>query len=136
MGTGIFTGSVFDDKYIAKNGLLGEKRPPSDGSTIVQKTHHDTLYRTTNRRPYLRLAELMFNYRGIILIRNPYYALVSYWNYIKTHSHRNIPDFHKINKKGTHFQLQLIEYFSLTGMNRGIVIKLKVSCSNSKKVMK
>ncbi|OXA63465.1 uncharacterized protein LOC110845354 [Folsomia candida] len=88
--TGIFTGSVFNDTKIYSMGMLGELRSPSDGSTIVQKTHHDAL-RFTNfktKQAYVKLTELMFGYRGILLIRNPYDALISYWNFVETRDHR------------------------------------------------
>ncbi|ODM99376.1 WSC domain-containing protein 1 [Orchesella cincta] len=88
--SGYFTGSVYDDKELFTAGLLGEFRPPNDGSTIVQKTHHDTIYNMSSRqrKAYIKLSELMFGYRGLLLIRNPYDALVSYWNFINTRGHK------------------------------------------------
>jgi len=87
--SGYFTGSVYDDKELLSAGLLGEFRPANDGSTIVQKTHHDTIYNLSSRqrKAYTKLSELMFGYRGLLLIRNPYDALVSYWNFINTRGH-------------------------------------------------
>ena len=38
--TGVFTGSVYNDKTIFDAGHLGELAMFDDGSTIVQKTHH------------------------------------------------------------------------------------------------
>ena len=42
--TGVFTGSIFNDTSILKAGHLGEFRDFLDGSTIMQKTHHHTIY--------------------------------------------------------------------------------------------
>ncbi|CAG7726292.1 unnamed protein product [Allacma fusca] len=90
--SGIFTGSIFGDEKLYALGLLGESRSPNDGSTIVQKTHHDTISSISkNRRAQLaqtKLTELMFGYRGILLIRNPFDALRSYWNFIHTRDHK------------------------------------------------
>ena len=38
--SGVFTGSVFEDKTILSKGHLGEAVDYRDGSTLVQKTHH------------------------------------------------------------------------------------------------
>jgi hypothetical protein len=90
--TGFFTGSVFNDSKIFASGLLGELCSPIDGSTIVQKTHHDALRLSSlqSRKAYVKLTELMFGYRGILLIRNPYDALISYWNFVETRDHRGL----------------------------------------------
>merc|ERR1719431_872046 len=37
--TGIYTGSIFNDKSILRAGHAGEGRDYKDGSTILQKTH-------------------------------------------------------------------------------------------------
>ena len=42
--TGVFTGSIFNDRSILTAGHLGEARHFQDGSTILQKTHHNSLY--------------------------------------------------------------------------------------------
>lgn len=73
---------MYNDSKLFNAGLLGERRPPNDGTTIVQKTHHDTV---GNQIGYLKLSELMFGYRGILVIRNPYDALVAYWNFLNNH---------------------------------------------------
>ena len=87
--SGIFTGSIFNDKKLIREGLLGEGREPNDGSTIVQKTHHDTVSALPRTRQGMaKLTELMFGYRGILLIRNPYDAIRSYWNFMHTHDHK------------------------------------------------
>ena len=39
-GTGVFTGSVFNDKAITGAGHYGEAVHYLDGSTILPKTHH------------------------------------------------------------------------------------------------
>ena len=38
--SGVFTGSVYTDDSLMKGGFLGEARKFSDGSTLLQKTHH------------------------------------------------------------------------------------------------
>jgi len=87
--TGVFTGSVFLDRSLSAAGLLGEDRDPNDGSTIVQKTHHDTLsLDVRTRQSYAKLTELMFGYRGILLIRSPYDAIRSHWNFWHTLDHK------------------------------------------------
>jgi hypothetical protein len=104
--TGVFTGSVYHDRIIYSSGLLGECRPPNDGSTIVQKTHHDTTFLSSHRtrQAYIKLTELMFGYRGILLIRNPYDALVSYWNFMHSKSndrHRGFASQQNFSESGT-----------------------------------
>lgn len=84
--SGYFTGSVYNDKQLYNSGLLGELCPPNDGTTIVQKTHHNVAGNTKNIKGYVKLSELMFGYRGILVIRNPYDALVSYRNFLKSRS--------------------------------------------------
>ena len=41
--TGVFTGSVYYGKGIYEAGHLGEKRDYNDGSTLIQKTHHNAV---------------------------------------------------------------------------------------------
>ena len=87
--TGVFTGSIFKDRSLSAAGLLGEDREPNDGSTIVQKTHHDTVsVDLRTRQKFAKLTELMFGYRGILLIRNPYDAIRSHWNFLHTLDHK------------------------------------------------
>jgi len=100
--TGIFTGSLFNDQELFEAGLHGEMKWPNDGSTIVQKTHHDAINSLdlarmspgqSNRRKiqaFVKVSELVFGYRGILLIRNPYEALLSYWNFIRTKHHKGL----------------------------------------------
>ena len=78
--TGIFTGSVFNNQGIFDAGHLGERREYSDGSTILQKTHHSAVmeenYSLSQRRGHVA----QFGGRGVLVIRNPYKALRAYWN--------------------------------------------------------
>jgi len=71
--SGYFTGSVYEDKKLFKSGLLGELRSPTDGTTILQKAHHDN-DGVVKFKP-------VFGYRGVLIIRNPYDALLSFWNF-------------------------------------------------------
>ena len=82
--TGSFYGGVelLDD-------FLGENRF-DDGSTIVQKTHHRSILQTQYEDYGLEWREHhmeLFDNRGILLIRNPYKALISYWELIQTQDH-------------------------------------------------
>jgi len=36
----------------------------------------------------VRISELVFGYRGILLVRNPFDAMLSYWNYVHTKNHK------------------------------------------------
>ena len=75
-GSGIFTGSVYNDPGILKAGHYGEAREYSDGSTILQKTH----------RSLMMPKSKMFGGRGVLVIRNPYKAIISFYNWARTHS--------------------------------------------------
>ncbi|XP_023348167.1 WSC domain-containing protein 1-like, partial [Eurytemora carolleeae] len=71
--SGIFTGSIFVSTSITDAGHLGELRNFRDGSTILQKTHHRAIY------PY--------GYRqAVVVVRNPFNSILSYWNFYKTGS--------------------------------------------------
>ena len=74
--TGVFTGSVYNDPGIIKAGHYGEAREYSDGSTILQKTH----------RSLMMPKSKMFGGRGVLVIRNPYKAIISFYNWARTHS--------------------------------------------------
>jgi len=54
-----------------------------------KKTHHFSTISSSRAKiqAYVKLSELMFGYRGILLVRNPYDALVSFWNFRSTKSH-------------------------------------------------
>lgn len=77
-------------------------RMPNDGTTVIQKTHHDTLYLGNQKKllAYVKLSELLFGYRGILLIRNPYDALVSYWNFKKSLNHKGFATKPDLKDKG------------------------------------
>ena len=81
--TGVFTGSVYNDDEIYKAGHLGEKRDHTDGSTLVQKTHHSAL--GPQRKNFTWRIEHIeqFGGRGVLVIRNPYRAIISFWNHKK-----------------------------------------------------
>ena len=123
----MYTGSVFHDKRIQREGHHGEfrwwsssgsldmiflsfiLREPGDGSTLLQKTHHNSLvvlYVTQIlrysaflqvRQPKVTQTLLwrmrhikFFGGRGVVIVRNPYKALISYWNH-------QVSDFFKMN---------------------------------------
>ena len=62
----------------------------SDGSTILQKTHHRALYDVPAYMKYSlqwRTNHIkMFEGRAVVIVRNPFKAILSYWNYISTRS--------------------------------------------------
>lgn len=65
--TGIYTGAVYNDSQLRENGFLGEGL--KNGSVIVIKTHRNF---GTPRQPNFT--------RAILLIRNPYDAILSEFN--------------------------------------------------------
>ncbi|XP_069105018.1 sialate:O-sulfotransferase 2-like [Argopecten irradians] len=70
--TGFYTGSVYNDASLAKNGFPGEMEPVTKISTrhcIVYKSHMAT---NKSLKP--------FN-KAVIIIRNPLHAIKSYFNY-------------------------------------------------------
>ncbi|XP_021940466.1 WSC domain-containing protein 1-like isoform X2 [Zootermopsis nevadensis] len=81
--SGIFTGSVYIDRRIISKGFYGEAVPPDCGCTVVQKTHGFALDGLVPAGLAQRTAEMkLFQGRGILLLRNPYEALLSYRNFL------------------------------------------------------
>ena len=84
--TGVFTGSVYSNQGIIKAGLYGEARDYRDGSTLLQKTHHNIdqskIFELEWRQKQIR----QFGGRGVLVIRNPYKAIISFYNYGQTRS--------------------------------------------------
>ncbi|XP_046638667.1 WSC domain-containing protein 2-like [Daphnia pulicaria] len=72
--SGYFTGSIYADKDIYVKGFYGEGVPIDCGCTIVQKTHD---LQRNDYQPFI-------NKSAILIIRNPYGALVSYRNFRTT----------------------------------------------------
>ncbi|KAK4322633.1 hypothetical protein Pmani_006610 [Petrolisthes manimaculis] len=73
--TGIFTGSVFNDSLIYKNGMIGEQAKPDDGRTLVQKIHGR----------FFKSSELP-TVPAVLLIRNPAKAIISWFKLRVTRS--------------------------------------------------
>ena len=93
--TGVFTGSIFNDKSILRAGHYGEARDYRDGTTILQKTHHRALYVSQYKNyglAWRRHHVQQFSGRGVLVIRNPYKAILSYWNFKNTKSHTKTVD--------------------------------------------
>ncbi|XP_068082080.1 uncharacterized protein [Anabrus simplex] len=81
--SGVFTGSVYTDRQIIIKGFYGEAVPPDCGCTAVQKTHGFSLAGLVPIGVGQRAAEVkLFRGRGILLVRNPYEALLSYRNFL------------------------------------------------------
>ena len=91
--TGLMTGSFYGSEILLED-FYGETSF-DDGSTIVQKTHHRAIHQARYdnfglewRQHHMRL----FGYRGILLIRDPYRAIISYWNLDQTKNHTGVRD--------------------------------------------
>ncbi|XP_076812840.1 sialate:O-sulfotransferase 2-like isoform X2 [Clavelina lepadiformis] len=69
--TGVFTGSAYDDAFLATGGFLGEFDDVSSGRTLVIKEH------SAGSEPS----------KNIILIRNPFDAIVAEFTRPQSHSH-------------------------------------------------
>jgi hypothetical protein len=70
--SGIFTGSRYKDLQIQMFGLWGEIRQWNDGTTLVQKTHDASKHHVLKD----------FDGRGILIVRNPYDAILSTHNFL------------------------------------------------------
>ncbi|XP_047739209.1 WSC domain-containing protein 2-like [Hyalella azteca] len=68
--TGIHTGSVYLDEELSVKGYRGEKEAWNSGTTILQKTHE-----------YQDQTISLFKGRVVLIIRNPYRAILSYHNF-------------------------------------------------------
>ncbi|XP_049846131.1 WSC domain-containing protein 1-like [Schistocerca gregaria] len=81
--SGVFTGSVYTDRQIISKGFYGEAVSPDCGCTAVQKTHGFSVAGVVPLAAAQRAAEVrVFRGRGILLLRNPYEALISYRNFL------------------------------------------------------
>ena len=76
--TGVFTGSFYRNKGIIKAGLYGEARDYRDGSTLLQKTHHNM---KQSKLEWRQKQIRQFGGRGVLVIRNPYKAIISFYNF-------------------------------------------------------
>lgn len=93
--SGLYTGSVFNDRSILRAGHYGEGRNYLDGSTILQKTHHRSIYVDKYKAYGLSWRKEQiesFGGRAVIVVRNPYKAILSYWNFYNTKSHTSLID--------------------------------------------
>ena len=118
--TGVFTGSIFNDKSILRAGHHGETRDYREGSTILQKSHHRALYVSHYSKyglTWRRHHVAQFGGRGVLVIRNPYKAILSYWNFKRTKSHTKTvaaeslhsPEFQEFVRVGAERWLELIQ---------------------------
>ncbi|XP_063853227.1 uncharacterized protein LOC135095990 isoform X2 [Scylla paramamosain] len=79
--TGIFTGSMYDDTSLMMKGMYGEWLVYNSGMTVVQKSHGFTTGEAMTldrdiRTGHNHLQEL--GYQGVVVIRNPFKALISH----------------------------------------------------------
>ena len=115
--TGVFTGSIYNNQGIVAAGLYGESRPYNDGSTILQKTHHmmpqSKMFELSWRQQHIK----QFGGRGVLVIRNPYKSIVSFYNFAKTGSQTKsvsaedlaTEDFSQFVREGAERWLQLLQ---------------------------
>ncbi|XP_053657385.2 sialate:O-sulfotransferase 1 isoform X3 [Cherax quadricarinatus] len=82
--TGIFTGSVYNDRALQSEGFLGNAVAADSGRTLVQKTHGNALF--GHRRADLqdRYDILEARLPTILLLRHPAKAIISYWKLLRT----------------------------------------------------
>ena len=138
--TGVFTGSVYNDSMILSAGHYGEGREYNDGSTILQKTHH--------RAPYVpQYAKLghdwrihhvrLFGGRGVLVIRNPYKSIISFYNFAKTGSQTKsvsaedlaTEDFSQFVREGAERWLQLLQDWLLYSTETAVASCSRSACS-------
>ncbi|KAK3851335.1 hypothetical protein Pcinc_042009 [Petrolisthes cinctipes] len=79
--TGVFTGSLYDDNSLIRKGMYGEGIPYDSGMTVLQKTHGFTT-KDGVTLPHSQQIEKNhmkeLNNRGVIVIRNPFKAIISH----------------------------------------------------------
>ena len=81
------------DLSLVMSGYYGEGRK-YDGTTIVQKTHHTAVMSVDvddDNEEWRENHIKSFAGRGILLIRNPYRAMLSAWNH-RTMTHTGLLD--------------------------------------------
>ena len=111
--SGIYTGSVYNDWRLYKNGFTGEYQDPLDQTTIVIKSH---LGNPGNRNVSWVPADRLFgqnkNLSCIYLLRNPVDAYFSTMAFQTTKSHvgkYNYPDFHSMVVR-RHWKLTILDW--------------------------
>jgi len=83
--------------------MSGYGEPIWEGSTILTRTHDAgyrihrpeqlTSYSADHKRAKLEdVSKLAFNYRGILLFRNPWEAIFSSWQHLRVKSYRKAID--------------------------------------------
>ena len=112
--SGVYTGSIFESGSITNAGHLGELRNFSDGSTILQKTHHRAIYPYGYRQYNLtwRIEHINEFYgRAVVVVRNPFNSILSYWNFYRTGSQTATADKNTLLTKE-------FQDFAFVGINR------------------
>ncbi|CAG0921948.1 unnamed protein product [Notodromas monacha] len=74
---GVFTGSVYQDGFLAASGLLGEMLRFDSGLTVLQKTHGDAT-KSPALNEFSRHHVREFGCRGVLLFRHPAAAIVAH----------------------------------------------------------
>ena len=128
--TGVFTGSFYHNKGIINKGLYGEAREYSDGSTLLQKTHHampqSKIFKLEWRLDHIR----KFGGRAVLVIRNPYKAIISFYNFYQTGSQKKSvsakrlqsTDFHNFVRDGAERWLELIQDWLLFSTDLHVIM--------------
>ncbi|XP_039267245.2 sialate:O-sulfotransferase 2-like [Styela clava] len=73
--TGVYTGSVYDEELIFAHGFIGERLPADSGKTVVIKDH------------VLHSLDAFKYKSAILLIRDPYDAILAEYNRFRTLGH-------------------------------------------------
>ena len=112
--SGVFTGSHEQDLSML-HYFPGELHL-SDGSTLVQKTHYHYRLVDLSSPSYVedwkKEHMQLFNSRGILLIRNPYHALVSMWHFYNSGWHTTSAEFSEFQTdKFRKFVIRDIEFW-------------------------
>ena len=128
--TGVFTGSIYHNEGIINEGLYGEAREYSDGSTLLQKTHHampqSKIFKLEWRLDHIR----KFGGRAVLVVRNPYKAIISFYNFYQTGSQKKSvaaerlqsKDFHNFVRDGAERWLELIQDWLLFSTDLHVVM--------------
>jgi hypothetical protein len=75
--SGFFTGSIYRDSVLETSGYYGEKAGIQDGTTILTKTHE---YSESHIMKFLDPETN--STKAVLLIRNPYKAILSFHNFL------------------------------------------------------
>ena len=93
----------YGDHVVTAAGFYGESFNDSCGCTLVQKTHGYTIdgFQTTPDWSLRSRMVARHDGRAVLIIRNPYEAMLAFRNYRKAGHIGYTPDSHFVGKGGT-----------------------------------